>query len=1172
MATVSSPKPPRSTTSTPAGSRASASGQVSPGAGQGSSDHLIAARIAEAQSALWRAELSRSLLIPVMATMIGLVAWAVIDQWIWSPNRLIRTFVLIGGIAALVAWFIKRVVPLMSRQIQPEYAAYSLEHDLPELRHSLTSYVSLRDDQQREGVRGLVVRSIGVRAAGQLQSHQIEVPSEATGNLAWWIGVAGALALAAAYALFSPKDTLQSTKRLLLPLSSIQAPTRVRIEEVLPGNIEVLAGRPFEISAKVSGLTKRDEAVVEYGDDYSLRESLEPNTESGRYVAKVSVEGPSQYRIVAGDTIAGPFEITTRDVPVVAIEQVEITPPTYTKLPVRTSRGGAIVGEENAFARIDVRINRAIQKARIEFNPRATGEKVFATGGVLDAQIASDGTTCSAKFPLRLPSKASGAVTLESYRVRVWDSEGNENPDPVVYPIRIVADLVPEIAIVAPTAASTDVPINGAQKIEIHSVDPDYGLKKVDIQVRKGIDVVHSETVWSSVEGDKGSHDVTWVFVPQALGLRVDDIVQVSATAFDNRHDTEGKPAPNETTSDSVELKVVARDENAKLPPREGAEQANEQGDGQKSDSPDQGDSAQGENGQGEQGQGGQGGAGGSEGSESADGQSGNGTGGKPGEPGKNQDGMQESQDSSQTDTPSDGGSDASGDSKNPSGNGSGSKEPSSGKGSPSEGDAESDEQGEPGDNEGEQGREQGDAGSETTPNAKGGSDAAGGGKTAGKPQHDGDAFERIQDFLNEKNDSDGAKSKEPNPDGGRDADENLAKDPTKQPQGDGKAGGQSNAEQAPPNDDPNRSNDGSEGSGGAKPNDTPKPSDAPEPTKGVGGNPSGNDRESMKTDPASGDPAGNPGGSNDDKPNDAGSPSDENKPDQGKGGASEKPADEERQPTDASTDPKNPSQGKGSSDPSQSTNDSDANGDKPKPDDASKGQGKEGQGKEGQGKEGGADAGNQDAGGKPDPSRKPEGNQGKPAGDAQGNEGGDSEGTPPNGDQGTPSAGGSGTSPSADGSDKANSDNAQPMPGGAQQEGAPGDGANADAARPADPVDVEYARKATDMVLDYLNSQKETPDPELLERLDWTPEELRAFADRWSRIREGDAKSAGDQKQVEEALRSLGIRAKQDGAIGRRTDQDDTMRGLKDSGNRTPPPPIHRDAFDAFRRNANRQ
>ena len=75
------------------------------------------------------------------------------------------------------------------------------------------------------------------------------------------------------------------------------------------------------------------------------------------------------------------------------------------------------------------------------------------------------------------------------------------------------------------------------------------------------------------------------------------------------------------------------------------------------------------------------------------------------------------------------------------------------------------------------------------------------------------------------------------------------------------------------------------------------------------------------------------------------------------------------------------------------------------------------------------------------------------------------------------------------------------------------------------DPVDLEYARKATDMVLDYLDRQRDEPDKELLEELNWTADDLRRFSERWKKVRQMEQFSADAEqsREVEDALRVLG-------------------------------------------------
>ncbi len=124
----------------------------------------------------------------------------------------------------------------------------------------------------------------------------------------------------------------------------------------------------------------------------------------------------------------------------------------------------------------------------------------------------------------------------------------------------------------------------------------------------------------------------------------------------------------------------------------------------------------------------------------------------------------------------------------------------------------------------------------------------------------------------------------------------------------------------------------------------------------------------------------------------------------------------------------------------------------------------------------------------------------------------------------------------------------------------------------PADAADLEYTKKATDMVLDYLKQTRDAPDRELLEKLNWSENDLRQFQERWQSLRESaDSSPLGQNREMQEALESLGMRP-QGTATSKRSLQADDLRGLRDTGNRQPPPPALRDAFDAFRRGATKQ
>lgn len=110
-----------------------------------------------------------------------------------------------------------------------------------------------------------------------------------------------------------------------------------------------------------------------------------------------------------------------------------------------------------------------------------------------------------------------------------------------------------------------------------------------------------------------------------------------------------------------------------------------------------------------------------------------------------------------------------------------------------------------------------------------------------------------------------------------------------------------------------------------------------------------------------------------------------------------------------------------------------------------------------------------------------------------------------------------------------------------------------------ADEPIVEFTRRQTDLALRYLEDElaKNTPDPELLQRLGWTREEMERFAQRWRELRDRAENSATDPasaRQFREVLKSLGLRPQStDLRSGRGV--KDSQRGLGTMRQTAPPP-----------------
>lgn len=1136
MSVAAPPKPPASTVS--------------------QADRLIEERVEEACRALWWAELTRAFLGIVLAGFVLVFLWLVVDQWVYSPGPLGRSTLLLASLAGLVwcIWF--RVVPLIKSSVRPEYAARSLENDMPELRQALTSYITLRSERQATGLRSRVVRSIAAQTAGRLQARD-ELPDEATGTLRWWLATAAAFALLAGYVVFSPKNSLQTAARLAAPLASIEPARRVSIQDVKPGNVEAVAGREVAVSARVAGLSDGEEVFCRWelplGQDAGEREVvMEPDEELGRYGGSIglphSASGVVNYFVTAGDATVGPFQLRVEDLPVVALQSVTYQPPAYTKQSPHTNGSGAITALDGTRVTILATTNRAVAKAKIEFNPKVLGDTVQATAGATDVQIDAAGTTLSVAFTLRSSRGRSAAVELESYRMVVADEAGQQNSEPIIYPIRVVTDLPPEVAIMLPVVSPKDLPIDLQQSIEVHASDPDFGLSRVALEIRSGIDLIAEPVLWSEAEttSGKGNRVSEYGFRPAELGLRIGDTVQIVAVATDNRSipNVPGME-PNVSKTDPIELRIVAGDEqpSADADP-DGVGEPEEENSSKKQE-----ESGNEHGGSGDKNSGQGGGSGG----DSSKGEAESGQEGGSGS-GEKQSGEKNS-----------------GDESNPSGgegesDGGGSKESKGTDG----GDASSSNANESESSEATDSKMSDDSrGSPSDANAK----ASSADSEAGKETAEGDpaATSEPQEGMSEAEGS-GAGSSNENQNAGASERSDTGED------------GGTGSDEAGAGD---ASEQETSGQGGSENSGSPKGEPGSGAGKGQRGEEEGGEQGTPQHD-----------GETFERIRDYL----EQKQKEQAGGAGSKeqnPASDDQEGSDSqgsksnsseSGDPQNPeSQGAGTSDASdQNTGTEDTStegqsskqqdqetGKQGKPSGKEAGEGNDAEGDAGGKEEGASDQSSAEAANKSESEGSSESESSGAGGNAASKAGSpESEGQNSEAEQGTgkPSLDGKQTADAS--ADPSNSDATASQIESFDGNGAGSDGPEADnAPLPPQPANLDYAKKATDLVLDYLEETRDAPDRELLDKLNLSEEDLKRFADRWQKIRDvpptTDMRTSPD---IKDALESLGLQPPRGDGNSRIRESADDLRAIRDAGNRKQPPAAFRDAFDAFRRAMGKQ
>ena len=114
--------------------------------------------------------------------------------------------------------------------------------------------------------------------------------------------------------------------------------------------------------------------------------------------------------------------------------------------------------------------------------------------------------------------------------------------------------------------------------------------------------------------------------------------------------------------------------------------------------------------------------------------------------------------------------------------------------------------------------------------------------------------------------------------------------------------------------------------------------------------------------------------------------------------------------------------------------------------------------------------------------------------------------------------------------------------------------------------ANLDYAKEATSLALDYLERQKDQPDPELLKEMNWSKEDLNRFLDRWKKTMDNLDKNKGEREMAEQDLRSLGLRPAKNKA-GAVAGSEDQLRNLQDAGPRVAPPKSLKSQFESVKK-----
>lgn len=1169
--------------------------------------------------------------IALVAGVLGfLLVAAVADHWLVSGGlgfgtRLVLFLGLLGG----AGWYcLRAILPPLIYRINPIFAARTLEQARPSLKNGLINLLLLRRESNSVSQSVLarrVVDGLQATAADELQQIPAEVAVDRSHLIRRGYVLVALVALAAVYLVMSPKNPVPSFARVLWPWARIAAPSRVQIEQLTPGNATVFQGRSVAVSAVVEGLRDGEEVLLRYstsdGQIVDQAIPMTPGEGRNRYQCqlppnKAGLQQSLRYCVTAGDCTTFEYLLEMEVPPTILVDTVRYIYPKYTGLSERVVTDMADVRAiEGAQIAVEATANREIEWAGIELSGQV-GRRI---------PMRLEGKQARGQFKLELSPDDESARWYQLRFAESESGEGRENIDPVRHRIEVLPDRAPQVRWVETPEDSATIPLDGLAEMKLEASDPDFALSRVAFLARRGgrplaIPLLLDRT--DTDRGYEGSFTATYRFEPAELGLLVGDEVQYQAVAEDNK-----QPHRNRSETEPRWLKIGPPEQSdnksadntgqAGKTPGEQKPSQDQPGDAtpQNPNDPDQGGNAeQGEEGS-ESGDPSQGGQENSEDAEAGSQQSDENQKGEAGAQGEQsgENGSASDQEGAQQE-----GSQANQDQENQKGQegGQGDQAGQEGgnreqpvdpeaagdvfeeilkqrekdmqkEGGQSKNEAQSDSEGQPGEN------------SESKP--KPGEDSKSGqGDPAGDPQ----AGKQSDNAKEHEGQSDVPPNRtEQGDQGGKD-------ESPKNPEGMGDQGGQPDGTSATENQGQSPQTEDQSDASGGKPNGKPGKGESSEDAETVDGgkakpedlkngqvdsverqphdpnNTSKPERseKSQQGSPEAGEPnAGSSSGESKDNPPTP-MPQEANQPN------AKKPTGGKQADSQPKSDATSPSISKKQSDETQrEPTDGDRSGDGAAgggQDSDKKGQGTPGSSTPDQ--EGGSPGGEKGEGetgtgaGESTPTEKPTGNQApQEGGKSEGQDGSEGmkpgqgssdQNASPRPDQSSPDQNtndGSGGTPGSDPSQRAKADpQDRKSAGGA----GPNPGAGVGDAPPQDfgeeAANKEYAEKATDLALEYLEEQmkKSEPNQELLDRLGWSQQDLERFLRRWQQMK-ADANESGKSgeeasHELDDALKSLGLRPSRTSSQGGGTPSD-TLRQTESI--RTAPPAAWRERFQEY-------
>lgn len=355
-------------------------------------------------------------------------------------------------LAALVVASLGLVVSRLLDDHRDDYFAALVEQSHPELNNRLINALQLGKGNEMGVSPGLIAAIVddAGRATADLEwdkSLDRRTLLRSTGL------AAAAVVFLIGYAIATPARFGNGLARVLFPMGNIAPYTSTQVLDatVKPGNVRVPEGSTVTIEARVAGVVPARAAILrefEVGNSKTHPMFAGRETQDRFTGVLPDVRTSFSYEVRAGDGRSRKFQVTVVPRPKVAGLTLSASPPPYAPGPARVANGfdGEIANLTGGSVKLGVKATKPLREASLITDRGETIAMAKSTGD--DRSWSAAFTLWSKDAKGDVPSSRVEAPTR--YRVRLVDTEGFENEDPVWHAIASFADAPPSVAITSP--------------------------------------------------------------------------------------------------------------------------------------------------------------------------------------------------------------------------------------------------------------------------------------------------------------------------------------------------------------------------------------------------------------------------------------------------------------------------------------------------------------------------------------------------------------------------------------------------------------------------------------------------------------------------------------------------------------------------------------------------